>query len=61
MKRIGNIYEDIATYANCRAAIERASIGKSGRGDVRMVKEHMHKYTLALLEMLQTHELVFPF
>ncbi len=53
MKRIGKLYAQIATYNNCRRAIERASIGKSGRGDVQKVTDHIHEYTLKLFDMLE--------
>ena len=52
MKRIGNIYDSISSYANCRRAIYNASQNKRNRDDVKKILDNIDTYTKKLRELL---------
>ena len=58
MKRIGNIYDDICSLANCKRAIYKASEGKRNRRRVKQILENVDEYAEKLHQLLknQTYE-----
>lgn len=54
MKRIGNLYDEISSPENIRAAILKASRGKRNRVQVRAVLNNLDFYTMELARALQT-------
>ena len=48
MKRIGNLYDEIASPDNVRAAILKASKGKRNRPQVRVVLDDLENKVLEL-------------
>lgn len=54
MKRIGYVYEDIISVENCKAAIQKATIGKRKRGYVKRVLENIDSFAVDLSNRLQT-------
>lgn len=56
MKRIGNIYEKICTFENCKEAIIKASKNKKYRNDVRNIITNIDKYAFELSKMLKNKE-----
>ncbi|MCL2703751.1 MAG: reverse transcriptase/maturase family protein [Defluviitaleaceae bacterium] len=53
MKRIGNIYEKIYHYDNCKRAIYNASYGKRTRKDVKPIFDNIGQYAAILHKMLK--------
>ena len=54
MKRIGNLYDEIASPDNVRAAILKASRGKRDRPQVRAVLDDLENKVLELSHALRT-------
>ena len=54
MKRIGNLYDEIASPDNVRAAILKASKGKRDRPQVRAVLDDLENKVLELSHALRT-------
>lgn len=54
MRRVGNIYEKIASKENIEKAIDKASLGKKKRRDVIQVLENKEEYINNIYNMLVT-------
>ena len=53
MRRVGNLYQKIASKENILLAINKASLGKKKRRDVKKVLDNKDEYVDKIYEMLK--------
>lgn len=56
MKRVGNLYQDICSFDNCRMAIIEASRKKRKRKNVQKILKNLDAYAQKLSNLLRNHE-----
>ena len=55
MKRVGNIYKNVWSKENCKAAILEAAKNKKRRRNVKKILESLDDYAEELSDMLKNH------
>lgn len=58
MKRVGNIYEQMCSFENCKKAILKASVNKKHRKEVVTICKNVDKYAQQLSDLLKSKQYI---